>query len=100
MESTLIVGLIWTLYGIAGIFGHQLKIPKKYKGKTWTKEYVRFQGLTWLILGVAFLVLYLLDKKFDFELTATISLILCASLPSWVYAFIGEKKFKHRLKNE
>lgn len=42
MGTILVIGIIWTLYGLAGLFGIQ-KIPSKFKDKSWTA----FCGVQW-----------------------------------------------------
>ena len=39
MDVLLIMSIFWIGYGILGIFGIQ-NIPAKYKGHSWTKDYI------------------------------------------------------------
>ena len=95
MNILLFMSVFWTLYGIAGLFGYQ-NIPKRFKGYSWTKEYIRHQGITWLMLGVPLLMLYLIVNHFipEENLNAellVISMLVLAS-PSVVFTYKWEKK--------
>ena len=48
MNALLFMSVFWIIYGIAGIVGYQ-NIPSKYKGHSWTKDYIRCQGITCFI---------------------------------------------------
>ncbi len=100
MESLLGFGLVWTIYGACGfLFGWQM-IPDKYKGKAWTGEYIRFRGLSWLLLGIPWLLLYVTAKNAELSSAATITLMIVLSLPSLVYTYVKEKKYKALLDEE
>ena len=92
----------WTLYGIAGLLGYQ-NIPKKFKGYSWTREYIRLQGITWLMLGVPLLMLYFVVKCFipESDLNAELlvfSMLVLAS-PSVIFTYKWEKKYEKMLKD-
>lgn len=102
MKVLLFMSVFWTLYGIAGLFGYQ-NIPKRFKGYSWTKEYIRHQGITWLMLGVPLLMLYLIVNHFipEENLNAellVISMLVLAS-PSVVFTYKWEKKYEKMLKD-
>ena len=102
MKVLLFMSVFWTLYGIAGLFGYQ-NIPKKFKGYSWTKEYIRLQGITWLMLGVPLLMLYLFvnhlipEENLNAELLVISMLVL--AIPSIVFTYKWEKKYKKMLKD-
>lgn len=98
MNIIFVMSIFWIIYGIAGILGFQV-IPKKFKEKDWTKSYIRKQGLSWIILGAPWLILYLIinDKTMDI-FAATILFIVCA-IPSFVYTIILDRKYKAMLKD-
>ena len=102
MKVLLFMSVFWTLYGIAGLFGYQ-NIPKKFKGYSWTKEYIRLQGITWLMLGVPLLMLYLIvnhlipEENLNAELLV-LSMFVLAS-PSVVFTYKWEKKYEKMLKD-
>ncbi len=102
MNILLFMSVFWTLYGIAGLFGIQ-NIPKKFKGYSWTKEYIHLQGITWLMLGIPLLILYLIVKLFipESDLNAellVLSMLVLAS-PSVVFTYKWEKKYEKKLKD-
>ena len=102
MNILLFMSVFWTLYGIAGLFGYQ-NIPKKFKGYSWTKEYIRLQGITWLMLGVPLLMLYLFvnhlipEENLNAELLVLSMLVL--AIPSIVFTYKWEKKYEKMLKD-
>ena len=102
MKVLLFMSAFWTLYGIAGLLGYQ-NIPKKFKGYSWTKEYIHLQGITWLMLGVPLLMLYLIvcyfvpEKNLNAELLVLGMLVL--AIPSIVFTYKWEKKYEKILKN-
>ena len=102
MKVLLFMSAFWTLYGIAGLLGYQ-NIPKKFKGYSWTREYIRLQGITWLMLGVPLLMLYLIvsyfvpEKNLNAELLVLGMLVL--AIPSIVFTYKWEKKYEKILKD-
>ena len=102
MKVLLFMSVFWTLYGIAGLFGYQ-NIPKKFKGYSWTKEYIRLQGITWLMLGVPLLMLYLIVNHFISEENLNAELLVFSMLvlasPSVVFTYKWEKKYEKMLKD-
>ena len=102
MKVLLFMSVFWTLYGIAGLFGYQ-NIPKKFKGYSWTKEYIRLQGITWLMLGVPLLMLYFVvhyfipEENLNAELLVFSMLVLAS--PSVVFTYKWEKKYEKMLKD-
>ena len=102
MNILLFMSVFWTLYGISGLLGYQ-NIPKKFKGYSWTKEYIRLQGITWLMLGVPLLMLYLIVKCFIPETNLNAELLvlsmLVLAIPSIVFTYKWEKKYEQMLKD-
>ena len=102
MKVLLFMSVFWTLYGISGLFGYQ-NIPKKFKGYSWTKEYIRLQGITWLMLGVPLLMFYLFvnhlipEENLNAELLVLSMLVLAS--PSVVFTYKWEKKYEKMLKD-
>lgn len=64
MGVILALGILWTLRGIAGILGFQV-INEKYKNHDWTASYIRYRGKSWLMIGIPWLILYLLTYGRD-----------------------------------
>ena len=102
MKVLLFMSVFWTLYGIEGLFGYQ-NIPKKFKGYSWTKEYIRLQGITWLMLGVPLLMLYFVvhyfipEENLNAELLVFSMLVLAS--PSVIFTYKWEKKYEKMLKD-
>ena len=102
MKVLLFMSAFWTLYGIAGLLGYQ-NIPKKFKGYSWTREYIRLQGITWLMLGVPLLMLYFVvhyfipEENLNAELLVFSMLVLAS--PSVIFTYKWEKKYEKMLKD-
>ena len=103
MNVLLFMSVFWILYGIAGLLGFQ-NIPAKYKGYSWTKEYIRSQGLNWLILGLPWFGFYLVRKfllaEADITTGLSIVILLLLSIPAVVVSIVYEKKYKAMLAAE
>lgn len=95
----MIMSIFWLVYGILGLLGVQV-ILEEYKGRTWTKSYIRCRGASWVILGIPWLFFYLIVR--DMEMNKLIWLIILAaiSLPSVIYSIFFERKYKAMLKSE
>ena len=103
MNVLFVMSIFWIGYGILGLFGIQ-NIPAKYKGHTWTKEYIRKQGITWLLVGVPWLAFYLIRTfaVLDADLNTGIEvlILIALSLPALITTIIWEKKYKAFLAAE
>ena len=95
MNVLLILGIFWTVYGIAGLFGWQ-RISDKYKGYDWTKKYIRCLGISWLMLGIPAIAFSKLHTPSYNE--RFIPLLLCM-LPSIIFTAVVEKKFNAKVKD-
>ena len=100
MYVLLFMSVFWTIYGIVGLFGYQ-RIPKNFHGYSWTKQYIRMNGISWLMMGVPLLALYAVVKIFFEEASLSAPLITCIvmllSLPAIIYTFINEGKYEKLL---
>lgn len=92
-------GIVCTLYGIAGILGFQV-INERYKNHDWTAKYIRYRGISRLMLGIPWLILYLLIYNKDINRLVMCLLILLCGVPSFVYILINEQKYHNILKEE
>lgn len=103
MNGPLIMSIFWIGYGILGLFGIQ-NIPSKYKGHSWTKEYIRKQGITWLLVGAPWLAFYLVCKfvipEVNISLGIELLVLVALSLPTIIFTFIWERKYKALLAAE
>lgn len=95
MDVFLFLGVFWTMYGIAGLFGYQ-RIPRRCKNQSWTKEYIRSSGVSWLMLGIPWMLLYGASLIWDISSHWGIvtGLALALSVPSIVYSIRMERKYK------
>ena len=101
MNVILITSAFWVIYGIAGILGFQI-IRSEYRGHDWTKTYVRLLGVSWLLLGVP----WLLFDRIAAYTAANIGtevfcfILLVLAIPSIVFTFFIDKKYRNILNNE
>lgn len=100
MDSLLGFGLIWTIYGWCGLVLEWQIIPEECKGKTWTKEYARFRGLSWLLMGIPWLILYGIFSVVEVSFPVRAFLMIGCAAPSLLYSVKKEKKFKKLLEEE
>lgn len=97
MKVILGLGIFWTLYGFAGLLGFQI-INEKYKNHDWTMNYIRYRGISWLIIGIPYLVLYDFTCGQDINgLIMCLRIVLC-SLPSIGYTIVNERRYKNMLE--
>lgn len=102
MKSILFISVFWILYGIAGILGFQ-NIPAKYRGHSWTKNYIRSQGLSWLILGLPWFGFYLVRTFLLTEAVTTgmsVAIMLLLSIPALIVSIVFEKKYKRMYRQQ
>ena len=102
MRVILFMSVFWILYGIAGILGFQ-NIPQKYRGHSWTKNYIRSQGLSWLILGLPWFGFYLVRTFLLTEAVTTgmsVTIMLLLSIPALIVSIVFEKKYKRMYRQQ
>ncbi|MBQ3111974.1 MAG: hypothetical protein IJC70_03800 [Firmicutes bacterium] len=96
MNVLLVMSIFWILYGIAGLLGYQ-NINKKYRGHSWTPDYIRCQGASWLMLGVPLLifdrVLKLCFTNVHIGVGMMLTIVIILAAPSLIFTVIWEKKF-------
>ena len=93
MNVFLYLGAFWTLYGIAGLCGYQ-RIPERCRNQSWTKQYIRSSGISWLMLGIPWMLLYAAGRIWVPHWGVVIGLVLGFSLPSIVFSFYMQRKYK------
>lgn len=98
MDTILYLGIFWTVYGVIGLFGFQV-IPSKYKGYSWTRDYIRLQAKTWLMLGVPWVALSLILPALNISRGWTTIAIIVVAIPSLVYSGFIDRKYQ-KLVNE
>ena len=95
MQVIMSMSIFWILYGIAGVLGFQ-NIPHKYKLHSWTKHYIRCQGISWLMLGIPWLILYLLMTvcfaDTHIRISVIILMLLVLAIPAVIYSIRLERK--------
>lgn len=99
MDTILVFGIIWTLYGLAGFLGIQ-KIPKKFQGQLWTTRYIRAQSLSWLLLGVPWIVLSLVTNTLNLSPWMMLPLILGCTIPAFLYTLALNRTYTAKLHGE
>lgn len=97
MNALLFMSVFWICYGILGILGIQ-NIPKDYKLTEYAKEYKKFSGIGWLLLGIPYFIIWIVAHNIDISQYIKIPIFVACTVPSLVYSYIGEKKFRKRLE--
>lgn len=93
MTVLLWLGIFWTIYGVAGVFGI-MHIPAKYRNKDWTKRYARLSGISWLMIGIPWIILYAVSVHCHFTWSITAFLIVLLSVPSIVFSICVDRKYR------
>ena len=89
----IIVSIFFIIYGILGLFGIQV-ISQKYKNTKVEKEYKKNVGVHWIITGVLWLFINLIEPYMHFVESNRLNFIILAVLPGVIYLRMKEKKFK------
>lgn len=99
MKYLLVLTISWIAYGIAGLFGFQ-RIPKEFRGRKWTKRYIRQRGISWLMIGIPWLILYCVDAVREIPVGLGMVLIVACGLPAIIYSAYIDRKSRALLKAE
>ena len=99
MFTVISMGIFYSVYGVLGLLGVQV-IPSEYRCKPWTKSYIRCRGISWVIVGILWLVFYLIVRDMEINKLIWVVILIAISLPSIVYSIVFERKYKALLKNE
>ena len=99
MFMVISMGIFYSLYGVLGLLGVQV-ISSEYRGKSWTKSYIRCRGVSWVIVGIPWLVFYLIVRDMEINKLIWVVILIAISLPSIIYSIVFERKYKALLKNE
>lgn len=98
MTVVLCLSVFWIIYGILGIFGIQI-IPEKYKGSDFEKEYKRYRGIGWLLLGIPMFVFWLVVRNMYISNKMPFVIIMIViALPAVIYDFVVDRKYQKLLK--
>ena len=103
MGVILVLSIFWIGYGIAGLIGFQ-NIPAKYKGHSWTKDYIRKQGVTWLVLGLPWFGFYLVRTfvvaEANISTRMVVVILLLLAIPALITTIMLGRKYKALLSTE
>ena len=99
MNVVKFMSIFWMIYGVVGVFGFQI-IPYKFQGHSWTKEYTRKQGITWILLGIPYFLLSIMAPNGLASNKMTYIAIIVAGIPSFIYSILIDRKYKALLKKE
>ena len=98
MDIILFMGIFWSIYGILGLFGIQY-IPPTYRGKSWTPDYIRCRGVTWVLVGFPWLVFFLAAHSMNIERLIAVIILIAISTPSILYTVVYDRRYRAMLKN-
>ena len=99
MEVLFAISVFYICYGIFGFFG-KMNISEKYKGHEWTKDYIRGLAVSYILLGIPYLILYLAFRQYDPSYLKMILFIILAGLPALIFIIFHERKYNKLLKKE
>lgn len=94
MDSVLFMSIFWIIYGILGIFFGIQVIPKKYKGSPYEREYKKNRGISWILLGIPYLIIDILAVNTSMERNQVVMLLIVCSIPSLVFDFWSQRKYQ------
>ena len=97
MDVLLILGAFWTVYGLLGLAGWQ-RLPARYRGHRWTARYTRQLGLSWILLGIPWLLAGILVRNSAMPWGGQCVVMVLVSLPSIVYTWALDRQYKKRLR--
>lgn len=92
MKVLLILSVFWICYGILGLLGIQ-NTPAKYKNTEQERDYKKYSGTGWLLLGCPWLILWAVVHGMEISPLAIGFLLVISAIPSLVYSYIHGKKF-------
>lgn len=93
MNTILGTGIILTLYGLAGLFGIR-QIPTKFQDTSWTRRYIHYQGISWLLLEIPWIVLGLEQRIKGLECRHVIPYFCLQSPGICLYGDSGPKIYR------
>ncbi|MCI7656379.1 hypothetical protein [Anaerotignum sp.] len=101
MDFLLLLAFGYLLYGIVGLLGFQ-KIPEVHRDKPWTKAYIRWQAVSWILMALPLLVysFYFSSGQCILSLGKRIWLLLMLFVPTIIFEVIRSRKFSRLLKGE
>lgn len=98
MPIVLCLSAFWIIYGVLGLFGVQY-IPEKYRGSDFEKEYKRYRGIGWLLLGIPMFVFWIVVHNMDISNKVPFVIVMIViALPALIYDFVVGRKYQKLLK--
>lgn len=92
MESWLILGIVWTVYGLLGLAGLQF-LPGQYRGYEWTSLYIRKRGISNLLFGIPCLLLYGLSRFVEINYLVFVGVLILFAIPSFIYSIAIDRRY-------
>lgn len=101
MDFLQLLAFGYLLYGVVGLFGFQ-KIPEDHRNKPWTKSYIRWQAVSWVLTALPLLVysFYFSSGQCMVSFGKRIGLLLLLFVPAILFEVILSRKFSRLLKGE
>lgn len=101
MDFLRLLAFGYLLYGIVGLFGFQ-KIPAAHRDRPWTKTYIRWQAVSWILAALPLLVycLYFSGQRSTNPLGQRLVILLLLFVPTIIFEVIRSRKFSSLLKGE
>ena len=101
MDFLRLLAFGYLLYGIVGLFGFQ-KIPEAHRDRPWTKSYIRWQAVSWILAALPLLVYVFCFSSGQciVSLGKRIGLLLLLFVPTILFEVIRSRKFSRLLKGE
>jgi len=93
MTTMLPLGIFAVFYGICGLFGLQI-IPKHYQKQKWTEMYIHSLGVSWLLLGILWVIGYLVGSGQHWAFPQWFACLILCSFPGFLHMIINEKKYR------
>ncbi len=104
MDFFIPLSIAWIAIGVMGLLGFSKRAPKKFRDKPWTKQYIKYEGVTWILIALPSICFLLMggDKNpgFDDVLSLEMLILAISVVPAIVYSIWVERKFSARLKEE
>lgn len=91
-----VISIVFIAMGIAALFGFA-PVPKKFKGQPWTKEYIHKTGISDIMLGIPWLMVYFFTRGRCLSIGYAAFLIISSATPSLLYSLYIDKKYKAML---
>lgn len=99
MSVLFMMSIFYIGYGILGLFG-KMNIPEKFRNQEWTKDYSKEAGISYILIGVPWLILYFAFKQYDPGFAITFFLIILLALPSFFLVIHTERKYNKLIKKD